>query len=91
MPFIYIGNRVRLNKPAKHFTVLYIVTFLLMIVNEIRDKYQSERVFDWYDIRALLTGVIFAFILFNMTLKERVFQLIEGNQQKLVNQQKEDK
>jgi len=46
MPFIYVGNRLRLNKPAKHFTISCIVTVLLMILNEIRDKYQLGRVFD---------------------------------------------
>ena len=82
MPFIYVGNRVRLNKPAKHFAISCIVTFLLMILNEIRDKYQSGRVFDWYDIYASLAGVIFAFLVFYVTLKERILEIIEDNQKK---------
>lgn len=82
MPFIYVGNRVRLKKPAKHFTISCIVTFLLMILNEIRDKYQSGRVFDWYDIYASLAGVIFAFLVFYVTLKERIREIIEDNPRK---------
>ena len=82
MPFIYVANRIRLNKPAKHFTISCIVTFLLMILNEIRDKYQSARVFDWYDIYASLAGVSFAFLVCHVTLKERILDIIEGNQEK---------
>ena len=74
MPFIYVGNRLRLNKPAKHFTISCIVTVLLMILNEIRDKYQLGRVFDWYDIYASLVGVIFAFLVFYLTLKNVCFK-----------------
>jgi hypothetical protein len=70
IPFIYVSNRVRLNKPLKHFTISCIVTLLLMILNEIRDKYQSGRVFDWYDIYASFAGVIFAFLVFHVTLKK---------------------
>ena len=69
MPFIYVSNRVRLNKPVKHFTISCIVTLLLMILNEIRDQYQSGRVFDWYDIFGSLAGVVFAFLMFHMALK----------------------
>lgn len=75
MPFIYIGHRVLLNKPVKHFTISCIVTILLIILNEIRDKYQLWRVFDWYDIYASFVGVIFASLVFYTTLKERVFQI----------------
>ena len=67
MPFIYVSNRVRLNKPVKHFTISCIVTLFLMILNEIRDKYQSGRVFDWNDMYASLAGVIFAFLVFSLT------------------------
>ena len=70
MPFIYVGNRVRLNKSLKYFYISCIVTLLLMILNEIRDKYQSGRVFDWYDIYASFAGVVFAFLVFNVALKE---------------------
>jgi hypothetical protein len=82
MPFIYVGNRVRLNKSLKYFYISCIVTLLLMILNEIRDKYQSGRVFDWYDIYASIAGVIFAALVFYMTLKEGVFAIIEDNQKK---------
>ena len=67
IPFIYVSNRLRLNKPVKYFTISCIVTFILMILNEIRDKYQSGRVFDWNDMYASLAGVIFAFLVFNLT------------------------
>src|SRR5688572_2915337 len=60
IPFIYVSNRVRLNKPVKHFTISCIITLILMNLNEIRDKYQSGRVFDWYDIYSSFAGVIFA-------------------------------
>ena len=67
IPFIYVSNRLRLNKPVKHFTISCIVTLILMILNEIRDKYQSGRVFDWNDMYASLAGVIFAFLVFSLT------------------------
>ena len=66
IPFIYVSNRLRLNKPVKYFTISCIVTFILMILNEIRDKYQSGRVFDWNDMYASLAGVIFAFLVFSL-------------------------
>ncbi len=69
MPFIYVSNRMRLNKPLRHFGISCIVTLLLMILNEIRDQYQSGRVFDWYDIFGSLAGVVFAFLMFHMALK----------------------
>jgi len=69
MPFIYVSNRVRLNKPVKHFTISCIVTLFLMILNEIRDKYQSGRVFDWYDIYASFAGIIFSLLVFHVALK----------------------
>lgn len=69
LPFIYVSNRIRLNKPVKHFAVSCIVTLLLMILNEIRDQYQSGRVFDWNDIFASFSGVIFAFLVFHAALK----------------------
>ena len=69
IPFIYFGNRLRLKKPVKHFTISCIGTLLLMILNEIRDKYQSGRVFDLYDIYASFAGVVFSFLLFHVVLK----------------------
>ena len=77
IPFIYVANRVRLNKPVKHFIISCIVTIVLMILNEIRDKYQSGRVFDWYDIYASFAGVIFAFVVFHLALKRNSVEIIE--------------
>ena len=68
IPFIYVSNRIRLNKFPKYFTVSCVVTLLLMILNEVRDKYQSARVFDWDDIYASFTGVIFSFLVFQVVL-----------------------
>jgi hypothetical protein len=83
IPFIYVSNRVRLNKPVKHFNISCVVTLILMILNEIRDKYQSGRVYDWYDIYASLAGVIFAFLVFHIALERtcRSKYLRTGKQQ----------
>jgi hypothetical protein len=70
LPFIYVSNRVRLNKPVKHFTISCTITLSLMILNEIRDKYQSGRVFDWNDIYASFAGVVFAFLVFQVVIKK---------------------
>lgn len=75
MPFIYASNRIRLSKPIKHFIISCIGTFLLMILNEIRDKYQPDRVFDWYDIYASFFGVVFSFFVYNKTFKKPSFQI----------------
>jgi hypothetical protein len=77
IPFIYVSNRVRLNRPVKHFIFSCIVSLLLMILNEIRDKYQEGRVFDWYDIYASFAGVISAFLVFHLALKEHAEHIIE--------------
>jgi len=69
IPFIYVSNRMRLNRPVNHFNISCSVTLLLMILNEIRDKYQSGRVFDWYDMYASFAGVIFAFFVFYLAIK----------------------
>jgi len=69
MPFIYVSNRLRLNKAVSHFMIACTITLLLMVLNEIRDKYQSGRVFDWYDIYASFAGVIFAFFVFYLAIK----------------------
>ena len=66
IPFIYASNRTRINKPIKHFTAACVVTLLLMILNEIGDRYRPDRVFDWYDIYASATGVAFSFLLFHV-------------------------
>ena len=78
IPFIYVINRVRLNKPVNHFIISCIVTLLLMILNEIRDKYQPGRVFDWYDIWASLVGVIFALLVFHVLLKKHLVRHIKN-------------
>lgn len=67
IPFIYVTNRLRQNKPVKHFHFACIVSFLLMILNEIRDKFQKGRVFDQYDIYASFIGVSLAYIVFNIS------------------------
>ena len=67
IPFIYVSNRVRQRKPVRHFGVACIVTLLLMVLNEIRDKYQAGRVFDMLDIYASVTGVILAYLVYRWT------------------------
>lgn len=74
VPFIYVANRMRLNKPIKHFIISCFITLLLMILNEIRDKYQPGRVFDWYDIYASIAGVIFSFFFVYITLKNMLLK-----------------
>jgi len=69
LPFIYVSHRVRVNKPIKYFTVSCMVTLLLMLLNEFRDRYQSGRVFDLWDIYASVAGVIFALLVFHLTLR----------------------
>jgi glycopeptide antibiotics resistance protein len=67
IPFIYVSNRVRQGKPVRHFSISCIVTLLLMVLNEIRDKYQAVRVFDMLDIYASVTGVILAYLVYRWT------------------------
>ncbi len=69
IPFIYVVNRIRLNKPVRHFTIACIVTLVLMVLNEIRDRFQPGRVFDWYDICASVFGVASSFLLFHAKIK----------------------
>ena len=73
IPFIYVSNRYRLNKPVKHFTIACIFTLVLMILNEVRDRYQAGRVFDWNDIYASVAGVIFALFVFQLLSKKASF------------------
>lgn len=77
IPFIYVSNRIRLNKPVKHFTFSCFVTLLLMILNEIRDKYQPGRVFDWHDIYASFAGVILTFLVFHVAIR-RIYSSNNG-------------
>lgn len=76
IPFIYVSNRVRQKKQVKHFNISCVVTLLLMVLNEIRDKYQIARVFDMFDIYASFAGVIFAYLVYHVTLKKN----LSGNQ-----------
>jgi len=69
IPFIYVSNRVRQRKSVRHFGVACIVTLLLMVLNEIRDKYQAGRVFDVHDIYASVTGIILAYLVFRWTCR----------------------
>jgi hypothetical protein len=80
IPFIYVGNRIRLGKPPRHFGISCVVTFLLMILNEIRDQYQPGRLFDWFDIYASLAGVIAAFIWFHYGLTRTVPEALPGKE-----------
>ncbi len=70
IPFVYVSNRVRQRKPVKHFNISCAITFLLMVLNEVRDKYQSGRVFDMFDIYASFAGVLFAYLVFQLTLNK---------------------
>ena len=74
LPFIYVSNRVRQKKQVNYFNIACIVTFLLMVLNEIRDKYQPGRVFDMLDIYASFAGVILAFFVFQVLLKKLLSQ-----------------
>lgn len=70
IPFIYISNRIRQNQRVKHFTIACMATLFLMVLNEVRDKYQTGRVFDILDILASLAGVLFAYLVFRLTLEK---------------------
>ena len=67
IPFIYVSNRVRQRKPVRHFGISCIVTLVLMVLNEIRDKYQAGRVFDVLDIYASVAGIILAYLVYRWT------------------------
>jgi len=72
IPFIYVSNRIRQRKSLKHFGISCLVTLLLMILNEVRDLYQAGRVFDMLDIYASCAGVVLAFIVFQLALKQEL-------------------
>lgn len=74
IPFIYVSNRLRQKKHVNHFILSCVVTFLLMILNEIRDKYQGGRIFDMHDIYASFAGVTIAYCLFQVRIKRDVVQ-----------------
>jgi glycopeptide antibiotics resistance protein len=68
IPFIYVSNRVRRGKPVRHFGIACAVTLLLMILNEIRDEYQTGRVFDVFDIYASVAGIILAYLVYRIRI-----------------------
>jgi len=70
IPFIYVSNRVRQRKPIRHFGISCVVTLLLMALNEIRDGYQTGRVFDMLDIYASVTGSVLAYLVFRWTFRQ---------------------
>lgn len=70
IPFIYVSHRLRLHKPVKYFVIACLVTLLLMVANEVRDRYQTGRVFDWKDIYASLAGVVVAWFVFHLTIRK---------------------
>ncbi len=69
IPFIFVSNRVRQRKPIRHFGISCVVTLLLMTLNEIRDNYQTGRVFDMLDIYASIAGSILAYLVFRRTFR----------------------
>ena|SRR6186713_2900769 len=69
LPFIYVSNRVRQKKPIRHFVTACAVTVLLMVLNEVRDKYQTGRVFDMLDVYASVAGAALAYLVFRLTLR----------------------
>ena len=72
MPLVYVANRINSKNPVSRFNWACLITLLAMILNEIVDKYQPYRVFDWLDILASLVGVVSAYILFHFFLKHKV-------------------
>lgn len=69
LPFIYVSNRIRLRQPIRYFGVACIVTVMLMVLNEVRDKYQTERVFDLLDVYASVAGSLLAYLFFRWTMR----------------------
>lgn len=69
IPFIYVSNRIRQGKPISHFGVSCIVTIILMVLNEVRDKYQTGRVFDMLDVFASVAGSILAYLIFRRAIR----------------------
>jgi cell division protein FtsW (lipid II flippase) len=72
LPLIYLANRVNAKKPINHFNLVCIFTVLVMVFNEIIDKYQSNRVFDWCDIWASIVGVGCAFIAYHSLFQKKI-------------------
>ena len=64
LPLIYVSNRIKSNQPIKHFNLACLITLLIMILNELVDKIQPSRVFDWLDIYASFVGVVCAYVFY---------------------------
>ncbi len=70
LPLCYIANRINLHKTVNYFNSACITTLLIMILNEVVDKFQPKRVFDWFDIYASITGVLCTLIFYNLIVKK---------------------
>lgn len=66
IPFIYILHRQRLKKTIDRFAIVCCSTLLLMVLNEIRDYYQKNWVFDWMDMAASFVGVLIAYLIYSL-------------------------
>ena len=71
LPLIYVAYRTNRQKVITRFNIVCIVTFLIMVLNEIVDKFQPKRVFDWFDIGASIIGIACAFIFYHFYLKNK--------------------
>jgi hypothetical protein len=70
LPFIFYTNKNWFSKYFKfNFYKGCLLVFNIMILNEIIDKYQPRRVFDWMDIWASLVGVLCAAFVYYFVLK----------------------
>ncbi len=72
LPLIYLANRINAKKPIAHFNLACIFTVLVMVANEITDKFQPRRVFDWCDIWASILGVGCALIMYHFYFKTKI-------------------
>ncbi len=75
MPFIWVSNRLRHHKIGNTIWMACLVTFLLMVLNEVRDIFQKDRVFDMLDIYASLAAVILAYFIYTWVIKQAVKKL----------------
>ena len=71
LPLIYVANRTNRHKAITHFNTVCIVALLILILNEIVDKYQPKRVFDWFDIWASIIGIGCALISYHFYFKNK--------------------
>jgi hypothetical protein len=70
LSFILYVNKDSFFKQLKfNFYKGCLIVFAIMILNEIVDKYQPRRVFDWMDIWASLVGVLCAAFVYYFVLK----------------------